>query len=1341
MDNVEKLHALTAAQQGLLYQTLLGEHDAVYRTQSRFDVIGDLDLGVFRAALDFLVQRHGMLRTMFLHVGLDEPAAVVQQSVELPWFEHDLQGMEDSVQQERLNELAAQSLEKPFNLDEAPLLRISVARQNDRLTHVIFDIHHLIFDGWSSVLFFTELQTTYGALVAGSEPSLPSAGDYAEHVASVNSQSNSQSSAIWAKKLAGFSLPTPLPLHNHPGIGQFATGNFSDQLEAEVTRNLERIAAESRTTVNTLVQAAWSLVLSRFSGNDDIVIGITVNGRSANIEQHTRTFGLFANTLPLRIQCDPDTRLDAWLSGIQKDLTSIVDMENSSLADVHKVSDVPVGVNLFDSLLVFQNFPELEHTAEPTLYVANARVHENSPLPLTIEVFHGTELGFLVMYIEEQFEPGAVQRVVDYFKVVLRGIASLDRVKGTVGNLPFLSEQEMSALVGPDVFSPAPTTEFKTLHGAFFSQVASQPDKTVLSKIDASGLEITRSYADIAARANLVTAYLLTQGVRPGQCVAFCMERGFDTYAVMMGIMDCGAHWLALDATYPQERLLFMLEDSGATIVFTDSTCPLEQQGDSITHVDLQASISDFQDALQARSVLFSKGSLSANGSMHSAPGDVAYLMYTSGSTGKPKGVLGTHKATLNRFAWMWKEFPFQIDDQCCQKTALSFVDSVWELLGPVLDSVPVHIISDEVVQNPIGFVEELRVKDITRLLVVPSLLEVLLDLHSNLGELLPKLKMLVSSGEPLPEATAAAIIQQFPNTVFLNLYGSTEVSADATFQRVDKESLATPMPVGKAVPGNAVYLLDQRLRPVPLGAQGQICIAGAGVARGYLNASVEDEQRFVDDPYSSGSLYKTGDLGRFDRDRALIHLGREDSQLKIRGRRVEAAEIQLALQEHPAVNQSVVAMQMDQILVAYIVADAASEKSDKSARNEAIQQFLEKKLPEYMVPRHYVDLEQVPLLPNGKTDYAQLPLPDELISNSQGVHLEPRTETEKKVAAAWQEILGGEPPSVMDNFVASGGTSLSGMRFNALLFREFDKMVMPRMLLSANLAQLALSLKPEDIPPESEAEVPTDRMEPLYFGSQDSRLFGMMHLPPPGTDQKKAVLICQSAGADYMRAHRCLQMTAVDLARKGFTVLRFDLFGVGDSYGTLAEASVEIWLQNIRQAASLVMERIENKEPTKELTVIAPRLSAALVASAELTSLEHLIVWDPEWTGAEFLRRQRSLHQRAMNDLDRYRFKQKNTSSDELFGYSYSENLVSQLQKLDPASNTTQSGIAGNLTVVQTGSDESSGSDSNMLQRMSARTNVMLVDELSVWADYHEAGSLMFATKVIQALTESVTN
>jgi amino acid adenylation domain-containing protein len=622
-------------------------------------------------------------------------------------------------------------------------------------------------------------------------------------------------------------------------------------------------------------------------------------------------------------------------------------------------------------------------------------------------------LSCVLEYNTDLFNEATIKRMLEHFKILVHGIAK--RPDTSVSRLPLLTdaEQQMVLIKWNDTEIDYPKQA--CLHKLFEEQVKRKPEAVAFVFEDQQ-----MTYGELNRRANQVAHHLRSLRVEPGVLIGVCMEPSLEMIVALLGILKAGGAYVPLDPTYPKERLAFMLQDSGVPALLTQKRLlsGLPEHEARVICLD-----SDWK--------LIANES-DENPDSEAADGELAYVMYTSGSTGKAKGVLGLHRGAVNRFNWMWEAYPFEADEICCQKTSISFVDSVWEIFGPLLQGIPNVIIPDSVLKDPQHFLNSLTENDVSRIVMVPSLLRILLDIPGGLKQRLPHLRHWTLSGEALSVDLARRFMEKMPDCTLLNLYGSSEVSADVTFCEVSRlNDFEKGVPIGRPISNIQAYVLNPSLQPQPIGVAGELFIGGDGLARGYLNRIELTAERFITHPFDvrpGSRLYKTGDLAKYLPDGSIEVLGRLDFQVKVRGFRIELGDIEATLEQHPAVRQAVVTAREDipgdKQLVAYLVAN-----DHQTIPVNVLHSFLKKKLPAYMIPQTIVFLEALPLTPTGKVDRRTLPRPDHSRPELHTKFVSPKTTFEKSVAEMWSELLGLEKIGIYDNFFEIGGHSLLATR------------------------------------------------------------------------------------------------------------------------------------------------------------------------------------------------------------------------------------------------------------------------------------------------------------------------
>ena len=635
-------------------------------------------------------------------------------------------------------------------------------------------------------------------------------------------------------------------------------------------------------------------------------------------------------------------------------------------------------------------------------------------------------------YNTDLFNADTIIQLISHFQILLEGIVANPDQR--ISNLPILTETARQQLLVDWNDTKRDYPKDSCIHELFEAQVKRTPEAIALQF---EGQQLT--YRELNNRANQVAHYLRSLGVGPEELVGLCVERSLEMVVALLGILKAGGAYVPLDPDYPKERLAFMLEDAHVSVLLTQKSL---LQSDQLSALGSQT----FPFQLEIVCLDGNWKSIaqqSEDDPQHNVNScTAAYVIYTSGSTGTPKGVIGLHRGAVNRFAWMWSTYPFLANEMSCVKTLLSFVDSVWEVFGPLLKGIPSIIVSDQMVKDPQLLIQTLANNHVTRIVLVPSLLKVILDVYPNLQTHLPDLKLWCSSGEPLSKELAERFRKFLPNSTLLNLYGSSEVSADATYHEMCDTESSQCISIGRPINNTQIYLLDSHLQPAPVEVRGEIYIGGVGLARGYLNRPELTAEKFIPNPFSAepgARLYKTGDLARYLPDGNIEFLGRVDNQVKIRGFRIELGEVESVLGQHPGVRETVVVAQQEvhggKQLVAYV-----APKLEPAPTTHELQRFLQEKLPHYMIPSAFVYLESLPLTPNGKVDRRALPNPRSQDTRGHNEYVGPRDETERVLARVWSAVLGIDRVGLDDDFFAIGGHSLLAAKLFARLDEAFGR-------------------------------------------------------------------------------------------------------------------------------------------------------------------------------------------------------------------------------------------------------------------------------------------------------------
>jgi amino acid adenylation domain-containing protein len=912
-------------------------------------------------------------------------------------------------------------------------------------------------DGWCLPILLQEVLTAYQALRRGAAPLFEPVAPYRHHIVRLLGQDQAEAQRFWRKALKGVTTPTVLGEEVAPEeVGQHrSSGTAAITLSPETSAQLRTFAQGHHVTLNTLVQGAWALLLSRYSRESEVLFGTTVSGRSADIPGIERMVGLFINTLPLRVRVAPDAVLSEWLRALLERNSELRQFEQTPLVQIQSWSDVPRGQALFESLIVFDNHPLDESLEKATgLTIQGVTLQGQTNYPLTLNVLPGKELTLSLWYHRNRFRDETAARMVRQLETLLTAMTQNPHAR--LGLLPLLASAECSQVVGawnrtgrayPAVAVPA--------------LIAAQAARTPEAVAVRAG-RTTVTYAALLAQAAQLAQALQARKIGPECLVAVALERSVELVVALLGTWYAGAAFVPLDPTYPTERLRYMLQDSQAALLLTDAAqaARLAHDGPTLC-LDRDRAILD--------------GSPSTPPVLATTETQLAYVLYTSGSTGQPKGAGNSHAGLRNRLQWMQEAYRLTPADRVLQKTPISFDVSVWEFFWPLLVGAELVMAEPGAHKDPARLIQHIVEQGITTLHFVPPMLQAFLDQPGV--ETCRSLRQILCSGEALPATLPPRVQQVLPGVALHNLYGPTEAAIDVTAWTCPTPPAPT-VPIGRPIANLQIYVLDPQGEPVPIGVPGECYIGGIGVGRGYHRRPDLTAARFVPDPFSDQPgqrLYRTGDLVRYRPDGAIEYLGRLDHQVKIRGVRIELGEVEAALRQQPAIREAVVLARRDgpggARLVGYVTTDP-TPPFDAAGLRQALAQTL----PEYLVPAVIVRLERLPLSPNGKVDRRALPAPEVEAQRTQA-YAEPTTATEQQLAAIWAQVLGLAQVGRHDNFFELGGDSITSLQVLAKAHREGITLT-PRQLFEhptiASAAAVAVIGAVEAMPPlpdEKQAE------------------------------------------------------------------------------------------------------------------------------------------------------------------------------------------------------------------------------------------------------------------------------
>ncbi|HEY52372.1 MAG TPA: amino acid adenylation domain-containing protein [Caldilineae bacterium] len=1071
--NIESFYPLSPMQQGMLFHTLYEPDSGVYVELLTATWRGSVDMEAFRRTWQRVVDRHPALRTAFLWEGVKEPIQVVQRQAEVRVSEQDWRTLTREEQEERLEAYLREERKRGFDLAEAPLLRLALIRMADEEYELVWTHHHLLLDGWSIPLLLKEVFAFYDAYLRGEELQLPKPRPYRDYIVWLKRQDMEAAERYWREKMAGFTAPTPLVVDRSSGAP--AEGGFTDvevEVSEELTTALKRLTQRYGLTMNTLIQGVWALLLSRYSGNDDVVYGSTVSGRPADLPGANEIIGLFINTLPVRVQVPADAALSQWLQELQAQQVEMRRYEYTPLADIQSWSEVPPGAPLFESLLVFENIP-LDDIVEggKGLDVQNVKTESTTNFPLVFVVVPGRELSLRLQYDASRFDQETIERMMGHFQNLLAGVAAAP--DQPLSRLPLLSAEERAEVLHafPE---PQPFPAERTLVEWFEAQVERTPQRVALTFVDER-----YTYRALNARANQLAHYLRRRGVGPETPVGLLLERSAETVIAILGALKAGGAYVPIDPVYPLERMAFMLADTKAPLLITQGSL-MERAAE----LEIEAlSLDDAWEEIQQEP--------EDNPAIALDPENLAYVIYTSGSTGRPKGVLIPHTNVVRLLTATEPWYHFDENDVWTLFHSYAFDFSVWEIWGALLYGGRLVVVPYLVSRSPESFYDLLLTEGVTVLNQTPSAFRQLIRAAAEAETPAETpLRWVIFGGEALELQSLRPWFDLFGDEKpqLVNMYGITETTVHVTYRpisRADVEAGAGSV-IGRPIPDMTLYVLDRQGEPQPFGVPGELHVGGAGIARGYLDRPALSADRFVPDPFGGdpgARLYKAGDLARLLPDGDVEYLGRIDFQVKIRGFRVELGEIESVLVRHENVRESVVLVREDspgdKRLVAYVTPVGNNDVDAGVLRVHCLRS-----LPDYMVPAAFVVLDAIPLNPNGKVDRRALPAPEWSREALKTEYIAPRTEGERQLAAIWSQVLGAKRVGILDNFFDLGGDSIMSIQVVGLARRKGLRLTPRRLFetptIAALIAELDAATAPGDGEGQAEEEVLSARLTPI---------------------------------------------------------------------------------------------------------------------------------------------------------------------------------------------------------------------------------------------------------------------
>lgn len=947
----------------------MNPENSVYNVPVCFEFDGTLQMECLQKSIEQMVRRHEILRTT-VSVENEEPIQVVspEQEVKIEYIDLRLEDNKNTA-----IEIVRQYGSEKIDMVNGPSVKVLLIQPEDNQYLFLLVTHQLVMDGRSVKIFLEELAVFYNSILDGLTAKLPELKvRYADFVAweheAYDLSKIGHKLLYWKQKLTDtlpvLEIPTDYPI---PPVCSFNGDKYTIEIDLDLTERLRLYSRAHGVTLFTTLLTAFKILLFYYSQQDTISVATAVSNRS--MPGTELLIGPFSNYIVFCTFFDEDLTIRQILNRVSETAAEAMTYQYvpfeillDNLEFEQDLSRHPI----FQAMFTLQKKQELSINLEgiETKFVDLER--KTSKFDLSLELDEGDIISGWLEYNTDLYKAETISRMAAHYIKLLDKFTTEYEYK--ISQISVLSEDEKKKILTAWNNTEVNYDYSLSIPQLFVSQAEKKPESIAVI----FGNE-QWSYNTLELKSRKIALYLKKLGVNRQSLVGISMGRSALTIAGILGILRAGCVYVPLDPNYPKERTEFIIKDAGLKLVLTDETVKNKSVFSEIRTLCLSDDYI-YEESEEDRPLIYQN-------SGH----DAAYVIYTSGSTGKPKGVLGLQKGIVNRCRWMWNKYPFKDGEVCCQKTSLNFVDSVSEIFVPLLHGIPLVVIPEDTVLDLDEFINTIAEKKVSRVVVVPSFLRMLIGIYPDVGSVLPHLKLCITSGEALDINLVNRFVKEVPGCKLLNLYGSTEVAGDVTcFDTGDLLPAQSRVPIGRPIDNTKIYILDRNLNAVPIGVTGEIYVSGHGVAKGYLNRPELTSEKFIQNPYGKDHhniLFRSGDLGRYLTDGTIEYVGREDQQVKIRGIRVELGEVEQAIKGHPEVKEVTVNEWTDNFgyksLKAYLVL------KNKDVTTDELRDTLRKSLPEYAIPSVFIKLDSMPLLPNGKVNRRLLmKLNDQVISN-----------------------------------------------------------------------------------------------------------------------------------------------------------------------------------------------------------------------------------------------------------------------------------------------------------------------------------------------------------------------
>lgn len=1087
---IEDIYALTPMQKGMFFHGLVNEISSANFVQSRFKLYGKLDIPKFEQSLNLMIERHEILRTNFFSTP-DEPVQVVFKSKVAEFNFIDISDKTDTSHSLIVESYAEQDKDKGFDLERGSLMRLTIIRTSEESYDFIWSFHHILMDGWCmSIVAKETLDLYYGK-------SLSNPISFRKYIKWIERRESEIALNYWTGLLSGYDLQTDLP-------GKITVSNLEKgatisneyriyELGDVLSTSIYEISRKSKVTTNVLIQSAWGILLQLYNNCYDVVFGSVVSVRPAEIYGIETMIGLFINTIPVRVKCDPEDRFVDVINSLQEQLISSTEFSTSPLFEIQ--TQTKQKQNLINNIVVFQNNPstdwmeEVENEAK--LKFSNMEVNEQSTYDFNLFVYPGKDIKLHVQFNPQKFDGIDVERIIGNFIHILSQVINNPYIR--IGDIEGITEEEKNKILETfnDTFMDIPSEV--ALHQYIQQQSVKRPDQIALI----CG-EHSLTYRELNERSNVLARMLVSIGFDPKDLAGVIIDRSPDMIVAILGILKAGGAYLPIDPQLPSHRMNYMLTDSGTKYIVTNQN--LEYDSKKVIRIN---ELDQYQ---------FDKSDIN----LMTRPSDLAYVMYTSGSTGRPKGVMITHGSLTNLFFAMGKSIPYEECESILCLTTVAFDIFIMESLIPLARGMKVIIATEENQLNPTFVAQLVHKHKIHMLQSTPSRIKLFLKYADR--QKFNAIKNILIGGESFPTSLLKELKNMVEANIF-NMYGPTETTVWSTVANL---TMANTVDIGRPIANTRIYILSEFQKLVPIGVIGELCIGGNGLAVGYVNQEILTSERFINNPFNPGEkIYRTGDLARWLPNGSIEIIGRSDQQTKIRGYRIELEEIEEVINSYDLSIKSAVVIGSDSnginVLYAYI-------ENLKEINSNELRMYLSQRLPSYMIPNYCLDIQRLPYTYNGKLDRKSLPIPD-LNINNRLFYDTPQNELQEQIHSIWSEtLLHVKEFGIRDDFFELGGHSIDAIRIADEINKAFSANI-PFLELFRNTTIEAQSLVVEKSKFQELHGIATVEPSNYYpLSAEQSRMYILQQMNPDNTNYNMPTFLQLQGDLDKLKVSNTFQ-------------------------------------------------------------------------------------------------------------------------------------------------------------------------------------------------------------------------